>query len=64
VEENAMSAESGMMARQQATPKRPCKKCHGSGVIVGKTGVPFDCDCVRTAARKEVDGSVNAVSPR
>jgi hypothetical protein len=51
------------MARQQATPKRPCKKCHGSGVIVGKTGVPFDCDCVRLA-RKDVDGSVNAVSPR
>ena len=54
-----MSAE---MARRLATPKRPCKKCHGSGVIVGKTGVPFDCDCVREAKAEmisEIEGTVN-----
>jgi hypothetical protein len=28
-------------------PKKPCKTCGGSGRIVGKTGVSFDCNCVK-----------------
>jgi hypothetical protein len=28
--------------------KKPCRKCHGTGTIVGKkTGMKVDCDCVR-----------------
>jgi hypothetical protein len=28
-------------------PAKPCRKCGGTGRIVGKTGVPFDCDCIK-----------------
>jgi hypothetical protein len=24
-----------------------CPICKGTGVIIGKTGIPFDCKCVR-----------------
>jgi hypothetical protein len=30
--------------------KNKCKKCGGTGRIVGKTGTPFDCECVKGAA--------------
>jgi hypothetical protein len=29
------------------SPPKPCKTCGGSGRIVGKTGVSFDCSCVK-----------------
>jgi hypothetical protein len=28
-------------------PRRPRKKCHGTETVTGKSGIPFDCDCVR-----------------
>jgi hypothetical protein len=27
--------------------KKPCRKCHGTGTITGKTSTQFDCDCRR-----------------
>jgi ParB family chromosome partitioning protein len=28
-------------------PREGCRQCGGTGVIVGKTGTAFDCDCMR-----------------
>ena len=28
-------------------PRKNCRQCHGAGTVIGKTGTPFDCDCVK-----------------
>ncbi|MGI8853708.1 MAG: ParB N-terminal domain-containing protein [Methyloceanibacter sp.] len=28
-------------------PRKNCRRCHGAGSVIGRTGTPYDCDCVK-----------------